>query len=526
MKKTTALWTLILLVSFSCGAAAGVHVNGTSHSTPLTIVDRMQAPPQAAKTPQWKSREEYDAYNAMLTEKDPDKKIALAEAFVQKFSTSDFKSGAYLTEMQVYYSQGKSDKAVEVGKKVLEVDPDSVDALAFLSYVFPFTFNSNPPAWQASTPYSAVGTTIQAVVGGSAHLEVLTKAGKSGANAPPFAAGATVCENGNTAPCWEDKGALDQYVTTSLSRANSDAHHGLDLLQKIQKPANLTDAQFTALVNPKRAVFNGTVGFVALQNKDYATAITSLKAGDSDNPSDVYGFYRLGLAYLYSTPPDYDNAIWNIARAVALAQAQGAKDPTMKDQGDKISAFLKRAYVNYHGTDTGLSDIITQAAGSPNPPDGFKVTKAEAPKPTGNNLVDAFNTLTWPLKLGGETAQKQWDVVKGQPIALGGAVTSVEKSPDAANVYLVHIAILDSTKSADGYDIELKDSTQPNVKNLVKGDLVQYKGTLDSYVATPTMILTLVGEVTSDLPDKPPAKPAPKPRPGTRPTKKTTPPSN
>jgi tetratricopeptide (TPR) repeat protein len=454
MKKTTALWTLILLVSFSCGAAAGVHVNPTS-SAPLTIVDRMLAPPQAAKTPQWKSREEYDAYNAMFTEKDPDKKIALAEAFVQKFSTSDFKAGAYLEEMKAYYSKSQSDKAVEVGKKVLEVDPDNLDALAFLSYVFPFTYKDSDP----------------------------------------------------------DKVA-------ELSRANSDAHHGLDVLGKIQKPDKMTDEQFKQAVAPKRALFNSTIGFVALQNKDYANSITSFKAADTDNPSDVYNFYRLGLAYILSTPPDYDNAIWYIARAVALAKA--AKNPA----GDDISKYLKRAYVNYHGTDTGLDDIITQAGTQPNPPDGFKVTKAEAPKPTGNNLVDAFNTLTWPLKLGGETAQKQWDGVKGQPIALGGTVTSVDKSPDAATVYLVHIAILDSTKSADGYDIELKDSTQPNVKNLVKGDLVQYKGTLDSYVATPTMILTLVGEVTSDLPDKPPVKEKPKTPVTHRPTHKPTTPSN
>ena len=85
-------------------------------------------------------------------------------------------------------------------------------------------------------------------------------------------------------------------------------------------------------------------------------------------------------------------------------------------------------------------------------------------------------------------------------------MTSVEKGTDP-NVYLVHIAVLESKKSADGYDIELKDSTQPNVKNLQKGDLLTYKGTADSYAATPNLILTLVGEVTSDLPDKPTVKP-------------------
>ena len=75
MKKTTALWTLTLLVSLSCGATAAEHANRSGHSADLTLVDRMEAPPQAAKAPQWKSRDEYDAYNAMATEKDPNKKI-------------------------------------------------------------------------------------------------------------------------------------------------------------------------------------------------------------------------------------------------------------------------------------------------------------------------------------------------------------------------------------------------------------------------------------------------------------------
>jgi len=444
MKKTTALWTLTLLVSLSFGATAGERASRSAHSAGLTVVDRMEAPPQAAQAPQWKSREEYDAYNAMVTEKDPDKKISLAEAFLQKFPTSDFKSGAYLTEMQVYAQLNKTDQAVDAAKKVLGVDPDNLVALRFLSFTFSFLYKPD----QAD-------------------------------------------------------------ATSALSRADSDAHHGLDLLQKLQKPATTKEEDFQQGVKEFRSVFNDCIGFVALQRKDYSTAITALKSGVADNPSDVYAFYRLGLAYLYSTPPDYDHAIWNIARAVALAQA--AKDPATKAQGDEISKFLKRAYVNYHGTDTGLTDIETQAATQANPPDGFKITKAEAPKPTGNNTVDAFNALTYPLKLGGETAQKQWDGVKGQPVSnLGGTLMSVEKGTDP-NVYLVRIAVLDSTKSADGYDIELKDSTQPNVKNLRKGDLLTYKGTLDSYVATPNLILTLVGEVTSDLPDKPPVKEKPRP---------------
>jgi len=441
MTKTTALWTLTLLVSLSAGAAAAEVASRSARSVGLTPMTHMQAPPQAAKQPQWKSREEYDAFNAMMTEKDLNKKISLAEAFLQKYSSSDFKSGAYLTEMQAYFQLGKSDQAIEAGKKVLEADPDNLDALAFLSYVFPFVFKADDPD-----------------------------------------------------------------ATSKLSRADSDAHHGLDVLQKLQKPANVTDEQFSQYVKPKRAVFNGAVGFVALQRKDYANAITAFRAAVDDNPTDVYTFYRLGLAYMYSAPPDYDHAIWYIARAVALAQA--AKNPA----GDDIDKFLKRAYINYHGNDQGLADVVTQAASAVNPPEGFKVAPMQVPAKTGNANIDAFNEMTFPLKLGGEKAQKNWDALKGQPLGLGGFVDSVEKGPDA-NTYLVRIDILDQSKAQAGtYDVELKDTTQPNVKNLSPGDPVRFKGTITAYTATPSLVLTIEGTIDPDaIPDQPKVKPKPKP---------------
>jgi len=455
MKKTTALWTLTLLVSLSCGATAGEHANRSGHSADLTLVARMEAPPQAAQS-QWSSRDEYDAYTALASEKTPGKLIPLADAFLQKYPNSPVKADVLVKLMGAYAQLNDVPKAVDAGQKVLQADPDNLDALAFLSFVFPFTFKGDDPN-----------------------------------------------------------------ATAKLSRADSDAHHGLEVLQKVQKPANVSDETFKQFVSTKRALFNSTMGFAALQRKDYPNAITALKAAATDNQNDVYTIYRLGLAYLLSTTRDNDHGIWYYARAVDLAKA--GKDPNAEDW----EKYLKQTYIGYHGTDTGLTDIEAQAAATANPPDGFKVTHAEAPAKTGNNTIDAFNALTYPLKLGGETAQKQWDGVKGQPVSnFGGTVVSVQKGTDP-NVYLVRIAILDSTKSADGYDIELKDSTQPNVKNLQKGDSILYKGTLDSYLATPSMILTLVGEVTSDLPDKPPVKEKPKPKPAThRTVRKTTTPGN
>jgi len=442
MKKTMALGSMILLTSLTGATPAGGAERAVRKPARLvpTRLEYAASPAPQAKQPQWKSRDEYDAFNAMATEKDPNKRISLAEAFLQKFSTSDFKDSAYVVEMQTYQQLNQPDKAVDAARKALEANPDSREALGFLSYVFPFMFKADDPE-----------------------------------------------------------------ATSKLSRADSDARHGLEVLQKWQKPQGATDEQFNTAVKGLRSVFNNAIGFVALQRKDYAAAQTSFKAAAEDNPGDVYTFYRLGLAYLYASPADYDHAVWYIARAVSLAQA--SKNPA----GDEIDKFLKRAYVNYHGNDQGLQDIVTQAATSPNPPDGFKVAPMEVPKATGNPVVDAFNTMTFPLKLGGEKAQKTWDALKGQTIELGGVVDSVEKGADA-DTSLVRIGILDQTKAAGAYDIELKDSTQPHAKYLQKGDVVRFKGTADSYATTPNLVLTLVGEITTDLPDKPPTKEKPKPK--------------
>jgi hypothetical protein len=446
MRKTTALWSFTLLASLLVSISVAQAAVRSQNVPGRTFAHQWNAPAQAAQAKNWKSRDEYDAYTAIANEKDPNKKISLAEAFLQKYANSDFKDGIYVMEMQTYSSPplSQADKAVEAGHKALESNPDNLDALRFLSFVFPFVYKADDPEAPAK-----------------------------------------------------------------LSRAESDAKHALELLQKLQKPAGVSDEQFKQALKGLRAVFNGTVGFAALQRKDYAAAITSDKAAAEDNPSDWYVSYRMGLAYLYSNPPDHDRAIWYIARAFDLAQA--AKDQNAAE----FEKFLKQVYVNHHGNEDGLKDIETQAATSANPPDGFKVAAMEAPKPTGNPLVDAFNTMTYPLKLGGEMAQKQWDGLKGQPLELGGVVDSVEKGTEAGT-YSVRIDILDSSKAAPGvYDIELKDSKQPNVKNLAAGDAVRFKGVMDSYAPTPNVMLTVVGEITQPdpLPDKPPAKEKPKPAP-------------
>jgi len=454
MKKTTAILSFILLAALVLGAPSGPQPSDSGRILSLgpTCLWAASPPAPQEKKPQWKSRDEYDAYQAIVGEQDPNKKIQLAQAFLEKFKDSDFKDLAYLEVLGAYLRLGDGIKAVEAGQKALEANPDNLDAHTRVAYLFPFAFRLDDPD-----------------------------------------------------------------VAAKLSRAESDAKRGLEVLQKAQKPENVTEDQFNQRFKASRAVFNSLLGFVGLQRKDYAGAVTSLKAAAEDNPSYSYGFYWLGLSYLNLTPRDYDNAVWNMARAISLAKA--ARDPN----ADPWEKYLRQTYIGYHGNDEGLADIVTQTASSSTPPEGFKVGPMEVPKETGNKSIDAFNQTFFQLKFGGERAQKLWDGLKGEPFGVGGYVENVEKGTEPG-VYVVRIDVLEQSRSAEGmYDIELRDSTQPNVKNLSKGDAVHFKGTISAYTATPNLVITLDSATINDdeIPEQPKVAPKPKPKPRPRATTTT-----
>lgn len=455
MKKTTVILSFSLLLALVVCVPSGQQPSDLGKWLPIgpTCLWAASPPAPQEKKPQWKSRDEYDAYQAIVGEQDANKKIQLAQAFLEKFKDSDFKDLANLEVLRAYQRLGDGAKAVEAGQKALDANPDNLDAHTLVAYLFPFAFRVDAPD-----------------------------------------------------------------VAARLSRAESDANRGLEVLQKAQKPENVPEEQFNQVNKARRAVFNSLLGFVALQRKDYAGAVTFLKAAAEDNPSNSYGFYWLGLSYLNLTPRDYDNAVWNMARAISLAKA--ARDPN----ADAWERYLRQTYIGYHGNDEGLADIVTQAASSSAPPEGFKVAPMEVPKETGNKSIDAFNQTFFQLKFGGERAQKLWDGLKGEPFGVGGYVESVEKGAEPG-LYLVRIDVLEQSRAAEGmYDIELRDSTQPNVKNLSKGDAVHFKGTISTYTATPNLVVTLDSATINEdeIPEQPKVAPKPKPRPRATPTRRTT----
>ncbi len=143
MKKTTVLFSIMLLAGFFCTpnslhAARKLAGTLTVHPSAASPAPAPAAP--QAKTPQWKSRAEYDAYQAFVKEKDPKERIKLIQGFIEKYSKSDFLANAYLAEMQTYVQMQQTNEAIAAAKKALSVDPDNLAALYYLSFTFPYTF--------------------------------------------------------------------------------------------------------------------------------------------------------------------------------------------------------------------------------------------------------------------------------------------------------------------------------------------------------------------------------------------------
>jgi tetratricopeptide (TPR) repeat protein len=428
MKKTLALMTLILMGAWTAtGAPAQPH----SVLSSFLLVRAAAAPQPAAATPQqrqWKSTEEYNAFSAMAKETDANKKIALAQAFLEKYANSDFAYLAHQAMMGAYQQLGDSAKAINEANAVLKEDSNNLEALRYLSFAFPFTFKPGDPN-----------------------------------------------------------------AAQDLSQAQEIAQRGLDALAKLQKPANAPQDKFDEAVKALRSVFNGTLGFVALQQKDYPAAVSHLKAALEDNPKDMYGTYRLGVAYLSQTPPDYNDGFWYVARAAALGKGSSSADES------GIEKYLKGSYACYHGGLDGLDQMIGQAGSSETPSPGLQVQALQAPAPTGNPNLDNFNKVTFRLKVDGcpSMVQQTWDQLKSQPLGMGGFVHALSKGSEEGT-YVVQIA-LDQSKAADSYVIELRDSSQPKVADLGEGDPIRFQGTIASYTTTPSFVLTLEqGKINDD----------------------------
>jgi tetratricopeptide (TPR) repeat protein len=423
-----------------------------------------QAAQPAAPQPTY-TLPEYNAEQAAAAEKDPQARIKLLDAFVAQFPNSTLMQYIYQFYYQSYYQLKNYDKALEYTDKVVALG-DKAD----------------------------VQMRVQAI------QSRVTIFGTKGAPTGPD--------------------AHDQYA-----KQRDAVLQGVKLLPDLQKSnTKITDEQIKAA----QSGLEGAAGVASVAMKDYSAAIEAFKAQLAINPNDPVANYRLGLAYLQSTPAQSLDGFWALARAVDL------KIPDT----DKVKDYLRKTLVNYQQPqcdsliDSQMKELLDLAANAPERPATWSIpSAADLQKATQSSTII---TVIGDLGGGGDKAKLTWLAICGAEFGqVIGKIIEVKKSDNFVDILAFTSASSDEIEAATTANMDVKVWTaappagattgqvtpQPDVLRLQKDDPVTFSGTLAGYDPTPFMLhWDMVKVDPTSIPEKggaakrPVHKAAPKPQ--------------
>ena len=390
---------------------------------------------------------EYNAFQAANSEKDPQARLKLLDDFVAKYPNSTLMQYVYGVYYTTYNQLKNYPKTIEYVDKLVALG-DKADAQARLGalqvriFVFP-----------AILPSIIKGPDAQAQI---------TK---------------------------ERDAALD----------------GANILSQLPKPAAFTgtDDEWNKQKLPGLNFFYAGAGFADLQLKDYPAAVQAFKNALTNKPDDNVSAYRLGVAYLGMSPPQYLDGFWALARAIDL------KVP----DADKVKDYLQKQILAYEqpGCDSQASDQVNEllqlAQNSPERPATWTLPSQADLK----TIQQASNILSLiaDLGAGGDKAKMTWLAICGAEFPeVVGKIIDV-KPGDAFIDFIVYTgASADDMQNATTANMDVKVWTaappagstaagaagttpvppQPDVARLQKDDPIRFSGTLVSYDPSPLML--------------------------------------
>ncbi len=241
MKKV--LYISVLALASSVISAAPMMLAQSSNQGTITIKDAAEA----------------NAYNSAISQPTPQAKAASAEAFLQQYPNSIVKKQMLEVLMDAYTQTGNTDKAVATARKVLQIDPTDMRALALSAYVL------RSQAGQKTNPADAQPLLDEAAKDAQAGLTAPPPTGADAVNFEKMKAAVT--------PLFDGAIAADDLE-------KKDYPNAIKYFQEELKA--MTPAQQTA-------------------------------------GSGIQDTYLLGQAYIQEQPQDIVNGVWYLARAAAYA---------------------------------------------------------------------------------------------------------------------------------------------------------------------------------------------------------------
>ena len=127
MKRAAIIIAVLGMCSWSFGQsadkpAAGQTAPPAGQTAPATAQ-------QGKRPPAAKTQPEFDAYKAAMAQTDPAALEKAADDFAAKFPDSELRVVLYTAAVQRYQQANNADKMMDMGRKVLGIDPDDPAAL-------------------------------------------------------------------------------------------------------------------------------------------------------------------------------------------------------------------------------------------------------------------------------------------------------------------------------------------------------------------------------------------------------------
>jgi tetratricopeptide (TPR) repeat protein len=266
------------------------------------------------KKKEWKDRAEYDLYESITKTQDPNQWVGLLDKWKAAYPQSDYADIRRQMYLTAYLKLNKPREAFNEAQEVLKDNPNQLVALsAITGYVYTLV------------PYQAAPT-------------------------PQMTA---------------DLDTTEQAATQILN--NLDAIYARE-----NRPPEMTDAQAVQAKPPMRTFAQKTLGYIALERKDYPKAQTELTKALQLDPNQGQVSYWVGAAVLAQNkehPELQPVALYDFARAA------GYEGPGSLPAADRkqIQDYLTKVYAQFHGSNDGLDKLMVSAKGSALASPGFTI---------------------------------------------------------------------------------------------------------------------------------------------------------
>ena len=293
------------------------------------------------------------------------------------------------------------------------------------------------------------------------------------------------------------------YITVTLTQSLAGANPTPAVLDQGEKaatallnvndaPANLTAAQWATQKPQVQNLAHTTLGWIALQRKNYPAAEGELqKSLAIDANQGAIDFQLATAIYSEKDPAKMPTALFYYARA-ATYEGQGALNPDGRKQ---VMAFLQKAYKGYHGSDQGFNDLIAAAKASPTAPGDLAIksaldiakaemaneeewTKAHPQEAMWKGIKEALTGADGANYFGSSMKDAQLPPLKGKVVKLEPAV-----KPKT-----ILIAMEDGKSDGTTADATLKfEMALPG--SVEPGTELIFEGVPESYIQSPLMVV-------------------------------------